>query len=489
MHSLWTTLTHDERVIFFNEHALHTKEVFDQSKVELQKVPLTFFQGALLVKALIQPQKVSITGRGVFEIDKTSRSYFIYNPQLARGKEKIIPLSNKSESIAMAKRVLKPKIDSSTVVDYVKFFGLIVEGDEGPFMFIDHEDEIPWAMNISQKEKDKFIGALSARNAHSEIDGTFAVNVSSRKYFMAGEVFKLTIPAIYGGHPFATDMCVTSDGSIRMDEDHHIPFEGLNPTQQTLPFYKVEPTAELSRHLKRRDLLAKVALAPLFAIAAALILLAFCAGIAHLLTIIDVLFGGIWSTFSIWLSNLLSKGGLIAKFVFFGCLLSILFQIIALFGGMWIEHVAKLRPGIAEQALDVWKSRLRSKHTKMHHRVAMIANTTFMNILTAILNWSAVLFLLQHHNLQMLSDAVAGVEYRVRDFVGLAIVEASDWLARGEAAKYLRQTLNAWFNIPNGLTPAGELLKWVAFIVTPVSISANITRLWRWSAPQTTHTE
>jgi len=163
-HTAWDEMGERDAHIFFHEQKLFSKERFEEDNVYLQWQSLSFFPGHKLVRARISPQHIQIEKNGklaTIDINEEHRTFFLYDPETSDLLKKVIPLTPTSESIYLANKLLQLSLDKQNVVDYVQFFGAIVEAKDEPFYFLTHEDEIPWNPNITHTDKLEMLGRFS----------------------------------------------------------------------------------------------------------------------------------------------------------------------------------------------------------------------------------------------------------------------------------------------------------------------------------------
>lgn len=483
MHAKWKKLTHDQRVIFFNEHTLHCLETFEPDKVELYEVELSFLTGTRLVRAELEPQTVALGGSDPIKIQTAARSYFLYSPNVTHGIKKLIPLSNDRASVDIARSVLETRINESNVVDYVKFFGLIVEGEEGPFVFVSEEKDIPWSENVNDNDRQRLIGALSARTPFNDASGEFDIEVHSERKFGIGSIFRLVIPAIYAGIPFACEMTVTPDGHIRMDEDHAIKFEGIAPAQPKRHYYVVNPTDALRKYMKSKALQSTAWVFVFLLAMAAMFVTSIFAIAGTVAGLADTFLSPWFQGFGSWLNALLSNQAWLRDIFLLGAAVSVCLQIIILAAASWAEYVASHRPGFFETTLDAAKTQVRIKHDTVAKRVRWISGQLIFGLLYQLVLWGLVLYLVPFRFGDTVVVATDQVIY-LRDHIGFAFFEALDWFSRGDTPSMIENSFENWFNLPSGTSTLGTTLKWTAAILIPLSLTATATRLWRWTKPE-----
>lgn len=482
MHANWRRMTHDQRIIFFNEHTIHCLETFEADKVELYDVELDFLHGTRLVRAELEPQTVKLDGSNAEVIERPSRSFFLYSPKVTHGIKKIIPLENDRQSVDIVRAVFKMKISEINIVDYVKFFGLIVEGGEGPFLFISKETEIPWSDDVDEIDRERFIGALSARSNYDSISGEFSIPIDSDKKFGVGKVFRLTIPAIYAGIPFSCEMTVAPDGHIRMDEDYPIPFEGIAPTRSERNYYTVNPTDALQKYLRSKKIQVAAGAAVLGVAAMAVFVFYLCAFVGFAAGIADTLISPFFAGFGSWLNASLMNQTWLRDLILLGAIISVCLQIALLALASWAEYVSKNRPGVYDMLLTSAKAQIRVKHNTTAKRIRWIGRTTVQGLFSQIILWALILYLVpDHFGKTIIAEQAEAIA--LRDHVGFAFFEAINWLSRGDTPNVIASSLQNWFDLPIGTSSLGTTIKWLAAVLIPLSLTATATRYWRWSKP------
>lgn len=492
MHSLWEEMSQNERAVFLNDHELHTKERFDHEKITLEQVNLSFFKDCKLVRAKIAPQEIFIEGGNSVTVKDFRRSYFLYKPRVRIGKDKIVPLENNSSSIRLAYSIFKPKLTKENIVEYVKFFGLIAEGkaegeaegEKRPFLFVDNEGEIPWSESVDSEAKARFIGSLSARSPHDLETGQFDVGLVEQEPFLLGKIYHLNCPAIYAGHPFSCEMTVAADGAIRMNDDHHIPFDGIAPTHLEDPYYVVQPTIELVKHLEFRAKIARLSVVPIFLIYVVLLVAALFSAIGSLAVFGDLTLGSLWPESSIWINNALLSSRWLLSMVLAGSCVALLFQIGQLLFLAFAEYHARHRPGWGDILVSQGREKFREKYPSLGTRFLGITNATAITIGSAILFWSVVLFSVQGLIGSTVDWELSDNILTLRSAAAFTVSETLGWAFRGGDPFGIRGLFESDFTLPSGLTDIGHAIRLTAFIITPLSVSAAVARIWRWSAPE-----
>ena len=191
LHTQWQALDQAAKTQFLTDQRRFSQEVFDADRIRLAAVALSFMPGYQLIRARLMPQIVRLVGGGSSEIKEESESYFLYNANTDNVVLMTIPLQPTSVAIGVANSLLGVRLTAETVIDYVKYFGLIVEdGDRQGFLFVDYESEIPWTGEVDEVSRRKFLGALSARSTLG-IDGWFDVQLKEEKsQFLARSIHR-----------------------------------------------------------------------------------------------------------------------------------------------------------------------------------------------------------------------------------------------------------------------------------------------------------
>ena len=485
MHGTWEPLTVEEAAVFFNEQKLYSREIYDPARTSLEKAALDFAPGYFLIRALFRPQAVRIGGKEM-RFEKPARSYLLYNPEARISKGKIIPLNNGSDSIRLAAALIRPEITAETVASYTQFFGLISEGPDGPFHFLTSTDQIDWAADLTQPERLYLIGVLGARTPVQADGRGFDLMIREDEKPLLGKVFYFSIPAAYAGKLFSCDMTLSADGDIRMDDDWPAPTLRMDPVRNpALPAYhRIRPTDALRRHIAlRRTVLSARALAQLLAqltINVAGLLIA----LAGLLMLADLGIGAVRPDWSAALNGwLLSRDWALWTILWAG-VGGVLFQAVLLGMLVFAGYHARHRPWWGERMINRVAAAMRAGTRNGTRRVRAMLRIGTLEMLRVLVIWALLLFALEGLTGQGVTGAAA---LGLRDAFAVTVDQVLAYVLRGEDLLGLRATLEGFaartFAMPEGLGEAGQWLKTVAAVVTPLSVSVALGRVWRWSAP------
>ncbi len=86
---------------------------------------------------------------------------------------------------------------------YLKFFCAAITGEEGNFLIVEDESDIPWLSTATKEDKEITAGGITPLKISKTSDGAWAAS---------GTV-------IYSEVLFSTDFEITSDGKVEMADD------------------------------------------------------------------------------------------------------------------------------------------------------------------------------------------------------------------------------------------------------------------------------
>lgn len=479
MHTTWRAMEEDEAKIFFHEQKLFSKERFEEDKINLEWQDLPFFRGHKLVRARISPQRVQLEKDGKatsVAIGTDHRTFFLYNPETSDLRTKVIPLTSRSDSVYLANKLLSPNIDQNSVVQYVQFFGLVVERKGSPFHFLAHENEIPWAPGITDREKSEMMGRF-ATVTHRNADGSFQIKVTPNRFL--GVSFALTIPCIYAGDAFESKMHVAHTGYLRMEHDKGIAEAAFPAQASDLPFYPVKPTGALEAWLKWQRLKTAVFM---FGVVMPIGIALFVFGIAGLIgslsVLIDVVIGSISPSFSAWLNALVARDWVSWSFLI-GAATNFLYGVFVLLFVRAAEYVASKRPVLVFDVMigSIEKTAKKGASTTPLLVWALV-KLSALGIASAAVSW-VVIFGSWHRLHGNVFDGISN-DIAFRSAFGAVLDEMINWLMRGEAPSALRTPIRDFFDYQGSLTNIGRILRLLVGLSIPFVIGEQIRRVLKY---------
>lgn len=487
MRTKWKRLNEKERYLFLNDQRVFSNERFEEDKTELEWVKLPFFPGHKLVRALLFSQTVHIQGKKPIVLGEKHRSYFLYNPDTSDLRTKVVPLDTKAPSVYFANKLIGVELNESNVIDYVQYFGIVVEGEvkgevEGeernePFYFLAHVDEIPWRPDVTEAEKLEILGRFATVNEQSS-DGQFVIQVTKHKDLF-GTSYTLTMPCIFGQMGFESNMKVASTGAIRMDDERKVVGEAFPTQESAVQYYRVEPTGALQNWLSiqkyKMTLLFLALFLPLFLV----ILFAYVGGTLGLvLAVSDITIGSVFSTFSTWIYNLVNHDWILWFFLV-GSLAGLVLQLLSVGFLRLADYVAERHPGFFDAIVQIMSEKIKKKYTVRSKRLIGGARIVLFGLAGALISWTVVFFCYQ----ALFGSAFANVPeaMTLRSVFGAVLDETLNWVMRGDDPIGFRAPIQEFFNYDGSLTNIGKTLRTIAVISIPIILAEQLRRLWRYS--------
>lgn len=502
MHCRWTPLLDFDKEAFLRDQRVFSKEKFDSSKIELSSVDLSFYPGHVLVPAKIDPQSVQLDEAvGLKEkcITEPMRSYFLYNPWTDDLKRKVVPLAPERSSVDFANWLLDVKINDGTVIDYIKFFGLLVEYDSKehetqpgagahnlndkriPFLFISRTDEIPFNDSIDPMQRERLIGALSARTG---LDGRrFVLTIERESHWLFGSAYFVELPCIWNRQPFSAKMAVNARGRIKMSDDEIIPLssETFSELIEPLPYYLIQPTTVLKRAMKWSAARAKLIVGALSVLGLAILLLGLVGTAFNALGLSDVLIGAVNQGWTQKVDDFLRAHPFIVKIALLGLFMNLIFGILGS-GFTWlVDNLGSERPSELAEILEKYKEHMRTSHPTFARRIRGMAWRGVVGVVVFTLAWGCIFYALDvlGFKIYAVPDHVS-----IRTSIGYCFDQVLGWLFRGQTSGFLGplQSFVGTFGDVKEITSLGTILRAAMFVSIPILVTAGLQQFWRWTA-------
>jgi hypothetical protein len=500
VHSQFAPLSEVDKHSFLKNHRAFCKERFDPEKVHLSQVQLSFFPGVALIEATLDPQTVEIEddrGKRTLPIAERCRSYFLYNESGDDLAIKIIPLTPKGESLHLANWLLKPKINSETAIDYMKYFGLVVEGEfpatdeagnsqvrKSNFLFVDDVDEIPFRNGVGDEERQALICALS-KGIGVKTDGGYYLDLQTLQHWILGTAYRVKLPCIADQKAFSTIMTVSSSGFPRMiaDEGHVVPGQpAFDQAKRPLPFYPIEPTKALKRKLvwyqRRQNALMSV-FGVFMIVMSAFMLVG--AGL-NIAAISDVVIGAFSQSWTAWLDAFLRSHSLILSIALIGLIFSLFFQMLVTQIMLEIEALNEEWPhpavGPMVERVVTLREQLRSKYPTARARIWTLGVRAIFLVLSFLVAWGSIFYAADALGYQIF---VTPDDVSLRTSIGYTFERSLGWFFRDPtyASSGPLSGFLSTFGKVESLSGLGSALYNLMFFSIPILIYANLKQVWR----------
>lgn len=389
MHLRWQQLVEPEKSVFIEIQRMFSEETFDSSRISLDKVALNFYADTFLVKANIMPHDVHFSNGRLVKIEGACESYFLYNPITSDLSKKVIPLNRKSDTVYIANNIIGLHLTKYNVVDYVKFFGLVVS--EEPFFFIDDVSEIPWTNDADDSHKQRLLGAIEAFCPISATgDINTGVTEATKRH---GKTFDLSIPCIYQDACFSSRMSVAESGLIVMEEDQPLTDKSITPVKSQLPYYEINATKDYIKIMRSRMTRNKV-------LTLALQLFLFCSSLIVLslffITVLDSILLAVGSDISNKLNAWLVNKPIVLKIGVFCSAAAVIFSIYRATIFEYSEFIGRDKPHALSYMLGSFSEKLRKRYNSLLARVQAVAVLLTIGIIDLVLTASVIMFCTQN---------------------------------------------------------------------------------------------
>lgn len=230
-----------EKIAIFQRE--NCNEQLHPDKIKVDTCNICPYESYQFVRLTYTEQRVIVNsqsgGSKRHEINTGTISYLLIklkDDQL----EDVIPLHSNSENLYAINDQLSLKLTSETVVSYLVFYGLVVNGDEGPFFMVSDLNHIGTILgNLSDEARNTLEGIIrgSFKIGNSQ---KLLIDVDKKSYPLLGAAFKVTIPVIYAGKAFIAKFRVSEFGIPAMDEDDPTTVEGLDDEMPVSKRYPLE---------------------------------------------------------------------------------------------------------------------------------------------------------------------------------------------------------------------------------------------------------
>jgi hypothetical protein len=468
VHNSWSVCSPDDKLLFLEMQRLFSEQRFEPGGISLEQTDLSFYPGFLLVRATINPQVVEFKDGKKVEIKQSVQSLFLYNPNTADLARKIIPLSREARSIYMINNHLRLRLTIGTVIDYIKFFGLVVQ--EEPFFFITSVNEIPWDTKTDGDDKARLLGAINAFCKTDE-KGQLETNIKEVNTLWGTHLFRVTLPCIYTDSCYASTLSVSQKGYIKMTEDKALSEHGLTSVRSPLPYYAVNPTKQFERYLNTRMTLAfgymAALLALLFACQIVEVALGLCIVAELVLRVAQPTLSDGFDRWFFHHPRLLGITLGAASFILVLRAAQVLYVEIA-------ELIGKHQPGLSWMVIYNVREQLQTKFSSFKSRLAGAATRFGWGLSEQLLMWAWIMFSAQSLGYILFSDPRPGT-------VGWALVSGIERIVG--TATFGLVSLSRHLPPPYSSTPtlSGKLLFIALDVCVGTLLVRSILQFWRLS--------
>lgn len=244
MFDIWRPSDSDTvaRVVSFQRDYCSESLVAD--KVRADECDLCPYPGYRFVRLTYSAQRARVV-RGVddeerYEIVEGTISYLLLRTIPGSDSTEVIPLNPDAATLYAINRNLRLKLSKETVATYLVFFGLIISGRGESFYFVTNVNHIATIRSHLSDASRLLIDGMIQATFNVRPDGSLDLRLKEKSYWILGKAFTLSVPAIYGGGAYRTDVRISEVGFPVMDEDDKTTIRGLDDQLPISKRYSLE---------------------------------------------------------------------------------------------------------------------------------------------------------------------------------------------------------------------------------------------------------